>query len=169
MNTRTVRLIALTGALVVAACTQGAAPAPATPSPAASAHAQSFEVDYDSGSIPPPANDQYLLTGSFSSDGATLAVHYLLTYSSSAKDDIDWSGTLTGDSAARWQTLVGGTVLGPIPPLLPGSPSFTVTITPYQGGSSGGGVPTNRDAWQALIDAVDQQARAELGKPRSSP
>lgn len=175
-------LLALAG---LSACTAApSAPPTAAPTPAqASAPSVafvSFSAGYDSGSVPPPFNYTYALDGTFGADA--LDVHYVLIYryrdqvtlkeitsqGYTTHDDIDWTGRLTGATLDTWRSLVGGTTLGPIPPLVPGANSFSVTLTPPNGAPQVG-VPMNCDAWQSSIAAIDKQARAETGATRSSP
>ena len=128
-------LLALAG---LSACTAApSAPPTAAPTPAqASAPSVafvSFSAGYDSGSVPPPFNYTYALDGTFGADA--LDVHYVLIYryrdqvtlkeitsqGYTTHDDIDWTGRLTGATLDTWRSLVGGTTLGPIPPLVPGA------------------------------------------------
>jgi hypothetical protein len=139
-----------------------------------------FSIGYDNGSVPPPFSYTYTLDGTFAGDA--LDVHYVLTYrfrdeltpaeitenGYTDHDDINWTGHLTGDAAGAWRSLLAATTLGPIPPLAPGSESFTVSLH-VRGADDLVGVPLNRDAWQSLIMQLDQQARAETGSPRSAP
>jgi hypothetical protein len=158
-----------------------ATPTPsAAPTPAPAAAFAGFSVGADTGSVPPPFNYTYTLDGTFQT--YALSVHYVLTYQFrdqvtpdqvtsqgyTSHDNIDWSGRLTGGALDTWRTLLAQTKLGPIPPLAPGSESFSVTLTP-QTGEPQVGVPENRDAWQAAITALDKQARAETGATRSKP
>jgi hypothetical protein len=164
----TLVLLATTGA-----CAATTAPSPTPPF-------SSFSVGFETGSVPPPFNYTYTLDGAFQPDA--LSVHYVLKYrfrdqatpdeitsqGYTTHDDIDWNGRLTGPAMDTWRTLLSTTTLGPIPPLAPGSDSFTVTLTPHSGDEQVG-VPVNRDAWQTAITAVDKQARTETGATRTSP
>ena len=139
-----------------------------------------FSVGFETGSVPPPFNYTYTLDGTFQPAG--LSVHYVLQYrfrdqatpdeitsqGYTTHDDIDWTGLLTGQTLDTWRSLVAATQLGPIPPLAPGSDSFSVSLTP-QTGDVQVGVPVNRDAWQTAITAVDKQARRETGATRTEP
>lgn len=189
LSCRRMRLLqSLALALVVVgliACGAAAVPTPTlTPAPSSTAAPSlvfsGFSVGFDTGSVPPPFNYTYSLDGTFAADA--LSVHYLLTYQFrdevtsseitsngyTAHDDINWTGKLTGADLDTWRTLTAQTTLGPIPPLVPGAESFSVTLTPSTGEPQVG-VPVNRDPWQAAITAIDKQARAATGATRTSP
>ncbi len=160
-NARHVAL-ALLACVVLAACET-------PPTPAAS-HL-SFTVVYDSGSIPPPANHSYLLSGEFRPDGS-LALSYTLTYryrqgmtdqqlaaaGYSSHDDIFWSGTLTPADAASWRTLVGETHVTP-PPTNPPPGSDTFLVALIRSDVTDEGVPQNRTDWEARITALTSMLR----------
>ena len=80
--------------------------------------------------------------------------------------DLTWQGQLTGADAEAWRTTIAESPIGPIPPQLPGSDTFVVTID-HTDGTQTNGSPEDRDRWMALVDAIDQRARAETGHPRS--
>lgn len=157
-----------------AAATPAGAPASAAVAPAA------FTIDYRTGSIPPPYNYAYRLTGRF--EDAQLAVSYVLTYryrdgmtrarleseGYSDRDDLSWTGAITGEALAQWRVILRDTQLRPPPTGLIGGDSFTVSIVDSAGGEHSG-EPPNRGAWQVLIAAIDQQARREAGNPRPRP
>jgi hypothetical protein len=158
----------LLAAMPPASCAIGPPPVPA-----------SFAIEYQTGSIPPPFNYGYVLTGTF--EGDDLAVRYDLTYrfregmtdeelaaqGYSRTDDIHWQGVLSGSESAAWRSLGGTTRLGPLPTQLPGGDSFVVTIR-FVDGRELVGLPVRRSEWEALIDRVDKQARAETGNLRPS-
>lgn len=164
-------------ALLLATVACSSAP-PGTPTPVPLQG--SFEARYDTGSVPPPFNYSQLLEGTF--EPGALAIRYRLTYNFrdtltpaeiaaqgySENDDIDWSTRLTGKDFDDWRGLIVATKIGPIPPQLPGSDSFIVTLRP-DGNPQESGPPENRDAWEQLIAALDQHARAATGNPRSEP
>ena len=168
-----VPLAALALAATLCACTAATQASPTPPF-------RGFSVGFETGSVPPPFNYTYTLDGTFQPDG--LSVHYVLQYrfrdqatrdeitsqGYTTHDDIDWTGLLTGPALETWRSLVAATTLEPIPPLAPGSDSFSVSLTP-QTGDVQVGVPVNRDVWQTAITAVDKQARKETGATRTEP
>lgn len=171
----------LAATLLAAACTSTLAPT-ATPTPTATtpvSNAAGFEVHFQTGSIPPPFDYIYQLQVAFDADAmeVTYQVQYqlrdgmtdaeLAAKGYSKNDDIDWTGRIVGEDVAHWRAVLA-VPLGPIPPQLPGSDSFSATIH-YDDGPDEFGVPTNRADWQVLIDAIDRQARTETGNPRDRP
>jgi hypothetical protein len=172
------------GLLLVLVALGCAAPAPTPPQPTpirqstAVPAGTTFSVAYETGSVPPPFNYRYAVDGRFQ-DGE-LAARYVLAYQFrdqlppgklprgySDRDDINWSTTLRGSTFDDWAALIATAELGPIPPLAPGSDSFTVTIK--RNGIERTGVPANRPDWEAAIASLDAQARTETGNPRSEP
>jgi hypothetical protein len=147
---------------------------------APTAQPTAFTVHYATGSIPPPGNHAYDLTGTFDND--RIAVQYVLTYGYremlapgelsklgySDDDDITWDGTITGPAIEKWQNLLRAARLASAPPAVTGGDSFVVTIR-YADGSEQTGVPPDRASWEALVTAIDQQARAETHNPRQRP
>jgi hypothetical protein len=144
---------------------------------------ESFAVEYETGSIPPPFNYTYTLTGTFEGEkGEALAVHYDLEYrfregmteeeltaeGYSANDDIRWQATLDGPDVGVRRGLATDAHLGPAPPAQPGGDSLTVTIR-YTDGREIAGVPDDLEEWQRATAEIDRQARAETGNPRPGP
>jgi hypothetical protein len=138
-----------------------------------------FSVEYATGSIPPPFNHIYTLSGMF--EGSDLAVRYELRYrfregmtaaelaeqGYSEDDDIVWEGRLTPIQAQAWRSLIAETRVGPSDPPMPGSDSFLVAIE-FTNSSQANGLPNDRERWEAMVDAIDRHAHAETGAPRPS-
>ena len=166
-------LVMVASLLVVSTTIVGCTSAPA-PDPTG------FTVEYETGSIPPPFNHAYVLTGTFE-DGA-LSVAYELTYrfregmtedelaerGYSEEDDVRWSGRLTGGAVDEWRALARDARLSPPPEPPPGSDSFIVTLT-YTSAPTVNGVPEARDEWERRVAEIDRRAREETGNPRSEP
>lgn len=171
--------VLLAATVLAAACTSTPAPITIPTATAPVSSAAGFEVQFQTGSIPPPFNYIYQLQVAFNADAmeVTYQVQYqfrdgmsdaeLAAQGYSKNDDVDWTGHIVGEDVARWRAVLA-VPLGPIPPQLPGSDSFTATIH-YDDGPDEFGVPTNRADWQVLIDAIDRQARTETGNPRDRP
>ena len=175
------RAVALGLALLLGACSSGQTPTPAgRPSASAAVGPASFTIEYRTGSIPPPYNYTYRLTGRFEDE--LLVVSYVLTYQYrgsmtkaqlesqgySERDDLSWTGRITGDAVEQWRILLRDPQLRPPPTGLVGGDSFTVSVVDSTGAEQTG-EPPDRGAWQPLIAAIDQQARTETNNPRPRP
>ena len=157
------------GALAVAALTlllgSAGCASPAEP--------KSFELDYATGSIPPPSNYRYTVRGSVIGD--RIEVRYELAYlyregmtaeeleqlGYSTGDDIVWTGTLTGEQARAWLDVIRATTFrDPPQEAAPGADNLEVTVDGRTG------EPVNRDDWERVAGELDAYARREIGHSR---
>jgi hypothetical protein len=136
-----------------------------------------FSVEYSTGSIPPPGNYTYRIEGVPVEDGG-LTLDYALTYRHredmtdeelaargyGPNDDLTWTTTINGAQADAWLDLAAQAELRDAESL-PGGDSMQITVR-LRSGSERSGSPTERDAWEALADALDLDARAALDHPR---
>ena len=128
------RAVALGLALLLGACSSGQTPTPAgRPSASAAVGPASFTIEYRTGSIPPPYNYTYRLTGRF--EDAQLVASYVLTYQYrggmttaqlesqgySGRDDLSWTGRITGDAVEQWRILLRDPQLKPRQPASSGA------------------------------------------------
>jgi hypothetical protein len=139
-----------------------------------------FNIDYATGSIPPPFNYQYTIDVAFDEAGAQ--VTYLLEYlyreniseaeltahGYTGEDDISWSGTFEPDVAGRWREIARSSALTADGEPLPGADSMLVRVSDNEDRFRAG-VPVDRGPWEEIAREVDEAARQALGIERQDP
>jgi hypothetical protein len=162
-------LLALLPALLTAACGDDDEAADA-PTSAAAAVPTTMHVEFDSGSIAPPYNHEAVLD--LRLEGAHVEGSYRLTYryrdaldtvEEGADEDVAWSGALAGEVADRARSLAARPALGGKEPEGVGGSSWRIVVNAGDGRHVTG-APEDETAWQALLCAVDAQARQAAGR-----
>ncbi len=139
-----------------------------------------FNIDYATGSIPPPFNYQYTIDVTFDEEGAQ--VTYLLEYlfrenvsqaeltahGYTGADDISWSGTFEPAVAGRWRATAQTSPLTANGEPLPGADSMLVRVSDNEDRFRAG-VPVEREPWEDIAREVDQAAREALRVERQDP
>jgi hypothetical protein len=152
-----------------------AADATTTTEATTAAGAGTVDVDYRSGSVPPPYNYELTLHVEVGGDAAT--ADYALTYryrdalpddsTEPVDEDVQWSGAVDDATADLARGLVADPALtGTVDENAVGGDSWDVSVTP-DGEDAQTGVPADPDRYRALICAVDAQARQAPGATKA--
>ena len=133
------------------------------------------DIDYRTGSVPPPYNYELTLQVEVGADAAT--ADYALTYlyrdalsddgTEPVDADVQWSGAVDAATADLARGLVADPALtGTVDENAVGGDSWDVSVT-ADGEDAQTGVPADPDRYRALICAVDAQARQAPGAAKA--